>query len=289
LPKRSEAPARVGELATKVLKKIKRSYERKELVTGVASGLIDLDRITGGFHPGNLIVIAGRRESGKTSLALTVALNAATNAHQQQVPVLLFTLEISAEDAALRMLCSQADCDLEIARSGYLRKTDRESLPHAVAQLQQAAILIDDDVSLSAACIGAKCEHVSQESTTTLGLVVVDYLQLLRPSDERPCGGGDILTAGELLKGLAEELRVPVVLFSELSENEQTKTRPPLLWDLGESGLLGHADVVMLMRRTSQPEVVEIEIVKHPLVLPDKTAVAIESKYGLIRNFVENS
>lgn len=251
-------------------------------MTGVPSGVIEIDRITEGFHPGHLILIAGRRRTCKTSLALTISLNAATH-ERQPLPVVFFSLEMPAEEAIIRMLCSQADVALETARSGYLRRQDVDALKKAAARLGNTPILIDEDLSLSPETIHEKCESVRQEFGERLGLVVLDYFQLLRITGVEPCPNAS--ATGWFLKNLAEELRVPVILFFEISEDRRASERPPLLSDLGDSGILEYADVVALMNRASDDGVVHIQFVRHPIAVPSTAIVAFQPKTGLLRSY----
>ncbi|HEY2953632.1 MAG TPA: replicative DNA helicase [Candidatus Eisenbacteria bacterium] len=226
---------------------IQKLFERKVMVTGVDTGYDDINKLTAGFQNSDLIVIAGRPSSGKTSLALNIAENAAIRAH---VPVSVFSIEMSKEQLVQRLLCSQSEVALHKLRNGHLSNEDWPRLTTAAGLLTQAPIMIDDSSAPSVMEIRAKCRRLRAEGK--LGMVIIDYLQLIR-------GVGDVenrvqeisqITRG--LKALAKELNVPVVALSQLSRAVETrdKTGRPQLSDLRESGSIEQdSDVVMFVYR----------------------------------------
>ncbi len=249
---------------------LERLYERKELVTGVPTGFTDLDRLTAGLQPSDLVIIAARPSMGKTALALNLATYAATEA-DPPVGVAFFSLEMSKEQLALRMLCAEARVDSAKARAGFLGERDFPKLAQAAARLSDAPIYIDDNSDTSALVLKAKCRRLMRERNSRLGLIIVDYLQLMRAARPGESREKEIAVISRSLKALAKELRVPVIALSLL--NRQVETRPdrrPLLADLRESGAIEQdADVIafvyrdeMYHRDSKEPGVAEIIIAK---------------------------
>jgi replicative DNA helicase len=221
-------------------------FERKVLVTGVPSGYDDLDKYTAGFQSSDLIILAGRPSMGKTSMALNMAENAAIHA---RIPAAIFSLEMSKEQLVQRLLCSQGGVALHRVRNGSLTNEDWPRLTTAAGLLTQAPIMIDDSANLSLMEIRAKCRRLKSEGK--LGLVVIDYLQLIRPGTaENRVQEISQITRG--LKGLAKELNVPIMALSQLSRAVETRDKSgrPQLSDLRESGSIEQdADVVMFVYR----------------------------------------
>ena len=222
-------------------------FERKVHVTGVPSGYDDLDKLTAGFQASDLVIIAGRPSMGKTSFALNIAENAAI---RFKVPVAVFSLEMSKEQLVMRMLCSQSEVSMQKVRSGYLGHEDWPRLTAGAGLLTQAPISIDDSAALSVLEIRAKCRRLKSENK--LGLVVLDYLQLVRGVGNPENRVQEISQITRALKALAKELNVPVVALSQLSRAVETRGGGgrPQLSDLRESGSIEQdADVVMFVYR----------------------------------------
>jgi replicative DNA helicase len=258
------------ELTRESIKLLERLYERKELVTGVPTGFLDLDRLTAGLQPSDLIVIAARPSMGKTALALNIAAHAATEC-DPRLGVAIFSLEMSKEQLVLRMLCAEGRVDSSRARAGYLGERDFPKLAQAAARLSEAPIFIDDSSDTSPIVLKAKCRRLMRERNSNLGLIVVDYLQLMRSARPGESREKEIAEISRSLKALAKELKVPVVALSQL--NRQVETRPdrrPLLADLRESGAIEQdADLIafiyrdeMYHRDSKEPGVAEIIIAK---------------------------
>jgi replicative DNA helicase len=258
------------ELTRESIKLLERLYERKELVTGVPTGFLDLDRLTAGLQPSDLIVIAARPSMGKTALALNIAAHAATEC-DPRLGVALFSLEMAKEQLVLRMLCAEGRVDSSRARAGYLGERDFPKLAQAAARLSEAPIFIDDSSDTSPIVLKAKCRRLMRERNANLGLIIVDYLQLMRSARPGESREKEIAEISRSLKALAKELKVPVVALSQL--NRQVETRPdrrPLLADLRESGAIEQdADVIafiyrdeMYHRDSKEPGVAEIIIAK---------------------------
>ena len=236
----TDARVRTGFVALRDLLKpafehIQQLYERKVHVTGVPSGYDDLDSLTAGFQASDLVIIAGRPSMGKTSFALNVAENAAI---RYKVPVAIFSLEMSKEQLVLRMLCSQSEVGLHKVRKGFLGHEDWPRLTTGAGLLTQAPISIDDSASPSVLEIRAKCRRLKSENK--LGMVVIDYLQLIRGTGSPENRVQEISQITRALKALAKELDVPVVALSQLSRAVETRGGGgrPQLSDLRESGCL---------------------------------------------------
>ncbi|HET6514125.1 MAG TPA: replicative DNA helicase [Thermodesulfovibrionales bacterium] len=227
---------------------IEHLYDRKEAITGVPSGFTDLDELTTGFQPGDLIVIGGRPSMGKTALGLNIAQHVALEARE---PVAIFSLEMSKEQLALRMLCAEAMVDSNSVRKGFIKKEDWHKLTSAAGRLAEAPIFIDDSSGTTVLEMRAKARRLKIEHHGGLGLVVVDYLQLMRSRGGFERREQEISEISRSLKGLAKELRVPVIALSQLNRGvEQRHDKRPTLADLRESGAIEQdADVIIFLYR----------------------------------------
>jgi len=224
---------------------IEKLYDRKEHITGLATGFDDLDRMTSGFQPSDFIIIAGRPSMGKTAFALNIAKYAGVEGHKR---VLVLSLEMSKEQLVQRLLCSEAKVDSHKVRTGYLDPRDWTRLTNAAGRLAEAPVYIDDSPALSVLEARAKARRMKAEHG--LDLIVIDYLQLMRgrQSENRQ---QEISEISRSLKALAKELNVPVVALSQLSRAVETRERKePQLSDLRESGALEQdADVILFLYR----------------------------------------
>jgi replicative DNA helicase len=211
---------------------------------GLPSGLGDLDRITTGFQPSDLVILAARPSVGKSSLAHNIARNACIKA---DVPVMIFSLEMSKEQVAQRLLCSEAAIPSQKLRNGFLDEDEWRRLSSALGRLGEARIFIDDTPGVSVMEIRTKCRRLKAEFG--LGMIIVDYLQLMRSSHKAENRQQEISEISRSLKGLARELNVPVIALSQLSRAvEQRQKQIPQLSDLRESGAIEQdADVVMFL------------------------------------------
>jgi replicative DNA helicase len=223
--------------------------QSKELVTGMPTGFVDIDEKTSGLQKGDLIIVAARPAMGKTSLCLNIAQNAT---HRTGETVGIFSLEMSKEQLVLRLLCSDARIDSQRLRTGSLQEKDWARLAKAYADLSQAKIFIDDASSLTPLEMRAKCRRLKAEHG--LGLIVVDYLQLMSGGGRTENRQQEISGISRSLKGLAKELGCPVMALSQLSRAPEARTdRRPQLADLRESGALEQdADVVMFIYREEE-------------------------------------
>lgn len=238
---------RVGEIIVDSMKQIEQLYERHELVTGVPTGFKDLDKKTAGLQPSDLIIIAGRPSMGKTAFALNLAQYAALEA---DTGVAVFSLEMSKEQLVLRMLCSEARVDQSKVRSGFAQERDYPRLAIAAQRLSEVPIYIDDTPALSILELRAKARRLRRDRDARLGLIIVDYLQLMRgvETDSRE---QEISSISRSLKALAKELNVPVVALSQLNRQvEQRADKRPVMADLRESGAIEQdSDVIMFLYR----------------------------------------
>ncbi len=226
---------------------IEKLYEKKELITGVATGFEKLDEFTAGLQKSDLIVIAGRPSMGKTAFALNIAQYAAV---QERVPVAIFSLEMSKEQLSLRMLSSEARVDSQRLRKGFLGETDWPKLTTAAGSLSDALIFIDDTPAITALEMKAKARRLKAEHG--LGLIILDYLQLMKGSDYgRDNREQEISEISRSLKALAKELSIPVVALSQLNRKVEDRTnRRPQMADLRESGAIEQdADVIVFLYR----------------------------------------
>ena len=218
----------------------------RSLVTGVTTGFNQLDNLTSGLQNSDLIILAARPSMGKTALALNIARNAAVDAN---VPVAVFSLEMSKEQLSLRMLCSEARIDSSRLRGGFFSMEDWHRLTDAAGVLSESPIYIDDSPSLSAMEIRAKARRLKMDKN--IGLIIIDYLQLMQGRSSAERRDLEISEISRGLKALAKELELPVMALSQLNRMlEQRTDKRPRLSDLRESGALEQdADVVAFIYR----------------------------------------
>jgi replicative DNA helicase len=241
--------ANLKELLKDSIRYTEQLYERHELITGLPTGFRDFDQLTAGLQPSDLIIIAARPGIGKTSFALNIARNAGIRVREPRQAVAIFSLEMSKEQLALRMLCAEAEIDSSRLRRGYLDKNEWGRLVNAANELSDTPIFIDDSPSLTALDIRAKARRLQAEHG--LGLIIIDYLQLLRGRGRAENRQQEISEISRSLKALAKELKVPVVALSQLSRAvEQRGDRIPQLEDLRESGAIEQdADLIAFIYR----------------------------------------
>lgn len=221
-------------------------YARKELVTGVPTGFDKVDDLTSGLQNADLIIIAGRPSMGKTAFALNIAQYVST---QRAIPVCLFSLEMAKEQIAMRMLASLAKVDSQRIRKGFLGETDWPKLTTAAGSLSEAPLFIDDTAAISVLEMKAKARRLKAEHG--LGLVIIDYLQLMRSGNRKDSREQEISEISRSLKALAKELNVPVIALSQLNRQVEARTnRRPQMADLRESGAIEQdADVIAFIYR----------------------------------------
>ena len=227
-------------------KTIERLHERKDMVTGVPTGYTELDRLTSGLQTSDLVVVAGRPSMGKTAFALCIAAHAAV---QKKIPCAIFSLEMSKEQLAQRMLCMEGRVDSSKLRGGFLSEGDWPRLTHAAGNLSEAPIFVDDSPAINILEMRAKARRLQKEHG--LGLVIVDYLQLMRGLTMTDNREREISEISRSLKALAKELAIPVVAISQLNRMVENRKPPkPILADLRESGAIEQdADLILFLYR----------------------------------------
>lgn len=233
-------------LISSVFEQIEHRSENKDATTGLATPFDDLNYMTAGLQPSDLVIVAARPSMGKTSLALGMGQYAAI---RHNLPVAVFSLEMSKEQLCIRMICSEARVDAHRLRTGYLVDDDWRRVGDGCSRLSEAPIFIDDSPDTSALEMRAKCRRLKAEHG--LGMVIVDYLQLMRGHRRTENRTQEIGEIARALKSLARELKVPVVALSQLSRAvEQRPDKRPMLSDLRESGSIeAEADVVVFIYR----------------------------------------
>ena len=266
--KNSKGYSPIKDVLVESFTKLEELYNRKQHVTGVPSGFLDLDYRTAGLHGSELILIAARPAMGKTAFALNIATHAAVRAN---VPVAIFSLEMSKEQLVNRIMCSEAMVDSNKVRTGKLEENDWTKLAESIGPLSEAEIYIDDTPGISITEIRAKCRKLKLEKN--IGMVVVDYLQLVQGTGKRQGSREqEISEISRSLKILAKELDVPVIALSQLSRAaEQRPDHRPMLSDLRESGAIEQdADIVMFLYRdeyynkeSEKQGIAEVIIAKH--------------------------
>jgi len=257
------------DLLTENMELVEKLYEQGSTITGLPTGFTELDNITAGLQPSNLVIIAARPAMGKSALAVSIAQHVAVEKHE---PVVIFSLEMSKMELVQRLMCAEARVDSNRLRRGALQESDWPKLSHALGRLAEAPIFIDDAANLTIMEIRAKCRRLKAKQG--LGLVIIDYLQLMtappgRRSDNRV---NEVSEISRSLKILARELDLPVIAVSQLSRNVEHRTdKRPMLADLRESGSIEQdSDIVMFIYRdevynTDSPQkgIAEIQIAKH--------------------------
>ena len=233
-------------ILTEAIQNLEKMQSKKGSVVGVPSGIIDLDNVTAGFRKSDLIVIAGRPSMGKTALALSVARNAAL---ESKVPTAIFSLEMSSDQLAQRLLSSEARIDGQKARTGRLQTARWKDITIASGKLADAPLFIDDTPALSILDLRSRARRLKREEN--IELIIVDYLQLMQGPRRSENRQQEISSITQSLKALAKELDIPVIALSQLSRAVESRTdKRPVLSDLRESGAIEQdADVVIFLYR----------------------------------------
>ena len=238
------------ELLKQNIEKIDLLYQRDnaEDVTGVSTGFVDLDRISSGLQAGDLVIVAGRPSMGKTAFAVNIAEDVALSSKQ---PVAIFSMEMGAAQLVMRMISSVGRVDQSILKNGKLQDEHWDRLNEAVARLADAPIFIDETAGLTALEIRARSRRLARRFNGKLGLIVIDYLQLMAGSGRTDNRAAELGEISRSLKSLAKELQVPVIALSQLSRTVEHRTdKRPMMSDLRESGAIEQdADLIMFMFR----------------------------------------
>lgn len=280
---------RIGDIVKGSIKRVEELYASNESITGIPSGFVDLDEMTSGFQPSDLIIIAGRPAMGKTSLALSIAKYVAI---QTSKPVAIFSLEMSKEQISLRMLCSEAKVGNSKVRNGKLAESDFPRLIDAAAHLDQAPLYIDDTPAISTIELRAKARRLHKERG--LGMIVIDYLQLMKSSKRNAeRREQEISEISGSLKALAKELNIPVIALSQLNRSVESRTdKRPIMADLRESGAIEQdADIIGFVYRdevynpeTKDKGVAELIISKHRNGPVGTVRMSFQGDYTLFDN-----
>lgn len=246
----------IGEILKESFERIGQLFQQKQMITGVPSGFKDLDQLTSGFQPSDLIIIAARPSVGKTSFLLNIAEYASVH---EKMPSLLFSLEMSKEAIANRLLCAIARIDSQKMRTGFLSQKDFNDLRGAADQLYKSPIYIDDTPGMNVLEIRAKARRMKNQHD--IRIIFVDYLQLLRAVGRIDSRQQEISQISGALKDLAKELRIPVVVCSQLSRDiEKRKEKEPKLSDLRESGSIEQdGDVIGFLHKPDAEDDLSLE------------------------------
>lgn len=237
----------VKELVRENFERLEKIFSEGRRITGLATGYTDLDNQTAGLQPSELIVLAARPSMGKTALALNIAENVAL---RQREPVAIFSLEMSKESLLLRMLASEARVDAHKFRTGHMNREDWAKVTTGLANLGESPLWIDDSASSTVLEMGAKARRLKRDKG--LSLMIVDYLQLVVPSNtgRNTNRQEQVASISRAMKGLAKELKIPVLVLSQLTRAPERDERKPQLADLRESGAIEQdADVVLFINR----------------------------------------
>jgi replicative DNA helicase len=272
---------------------VEKLYERGSSITGLPTGFNDLDEITAGLQPANLVIVAARPAMGKSSLALSVAQNVAVG---EQTPCVIFSLEMSKMELVQRLMCAEARVDSNRLRRGALQDSDWPKLSHALGRLAEAPIFLDDTPNITIMEMRAKCRRLKAKHG--LGLIIVDYLQLMQPLKRNDNRVQEVADISRSLKILARELEVPVVAVSQLSRNLEHRTdKRPVLADLRDSGALEQdADLVMFIYRdevynfdSDAKGIAEIHVAKHRNGPTGKIELAFLEHYTKFANLARSA
>jgi replicative DNA helicase len=263
----SQGFAPIKDVLVDTFNRLEELYNNKGHVTGIPTRFVDLDYKMSGLHNSDLILVAARPAMGKTSFVLNIASNVAIYA---KVPVAVFSLEMSKDQLVNRMLCSEAMVDSQKMRTGKLEDEDWKKVARALGPLSEAPIYIDDTAGISIMEIRAKCRRLKLEKG--LGLVIIDYLQLMQGRGKNDSRQQEISEISRSLKILAKEINVPVITLSQLSRAVETRQdHRPILSDLRESGAIEQdADIVMFLYRddyynpeSEKKNIAEVIVAKH--------------------------
>jgi replicative DNA helicase len=247
--RKTSAFAELAEVIREVKEKTELNRDKKGGITGLRTGFSNLDQLTAGLQPEELIILAARPSMGKSAFAMNLAINVAKRNKDGQAGVAIFSLEMSNEQLAARMLSSESNIENNKIKTGHLTSREWQFLEGGMQSLARLKIMFDDSATVSVADIRAKCRKLSQENR--LDFVVIDYLQLIKGDDRSGNRQEEVAKISRSLKQMARELKVPILALSQLSrEVEKREDKRPLLADLRESGSIEQdADIVMFLYR----------------------------------------
>ena len=284
---------RIDNVVKDTIELVDKLYNKKELITGLPSGFTDLDMQTTGFQPGDLVVVGARPGMGKTSFCLNIATYVGI---EVKVPVALFSLEMSKELIVLRMICSEAEVDSKSVRSGYHTKEDYRKLVNAAGRLAEAPIFIDDSfntvLEMRAKARRLKAEH-------GLGLIIVDYLQLMRGEGSYIAREQVISDISRSFKALAKDLKVPIIVISQLNRSceQRGDNKRPIIADLRESGAIEQdADTILFLYRgdyykakDAEEGIAELDIAKQRNGPTGMIKLTFLDKFTKFKNYTDRS
>jgi replicative DNA helicase len=289
----SQGFVKVGDVVKESIKQVEKRYCNQDAITGVPSGFADLDALTSGFQPSDLIIIAGRPSMGKTALALSMARYVGV---EENKGVAVFSLEMSKDQIVTRLLCTEGRVSNSRVRSGKLGESDFPRLVDAASKVAQASVFIDDTPAISVLEMRAKARRLHRENP--LSLIIVDYLQLMRGASRRiERREQEISEISRSLKALAKELSVPVIALSQLNRAVETRNdKRPMMADLRESGAIEQdADIIGFVYRdevynpeTPDKGVAELIIGKHRNGAIGTIRLAFHAEFTAFENLAED-
>lgn len=291
---RGSGPINISGLLASAVDRIDMLYHSNSAMTGIPTSFHDLDELTSGLQKGDLIIVAGRPSMGKTAFAMNMAEHAAI---ETKKPVLVFSMEMPGDSLAMRMLSSLGRVDQHKVRTGKLAKEDWPRITSAVSMLSEAPMFIDDTPALSPSELRARARRLMREHKT-LGLIVIDYLQLMQVPGNRENRAMEISEISRSLKALAKELGVPILALSQLNRSlESRNDRRPVMSDLRESGAIEQdADLIMFIYRdevynenSPQKGTAEIIIAKHRNGPIGKITLTFLGQYTRFENFAQQA
>ncbi len=243
----NSGPQGIADVLSKTVERIEKLFESDSPITGISSGFSDVDKLTSGLQQSDLVIVAGRPSMGKTTFAMNIAEYVGMMNHK---PVLIFSMEMPAEQLAMRMLSSLGRIEMQRIRSGQLDDGDWPRLSSAIAMMSEKKIFIDDTGALSPGDVRARARRLVREQGD-LGLIVIDYLQLMKVPGNSEHRAAEISEISRSLKSLARELNIPIIALSQLNRSlEQRTDRRPMMSDLRESGALEQdADLIIFIYR----------------------------------------
>lgn len=264
----TDSARRVGESVEAAISMVNKLIINRGEIFGIATGFTELDNITMGLHGKEMIVVAGRPGTGKTSIALNIAESAIFN-KKKPVPTLIFSLEMGAEQLIMRMLCARANVNQQKLRSGNIANSQTQDIQRAGVELRDAPLWIDDSSDMNILEMRAKARRLKQQHG--IGLIVVDYLQLLKGLDSRAPREQQVAEMSRGMKAMAKELDVPVIVLAQLNRETEKENRDPRASDLRESGSIEQdADVILLLNWLKKGET-EAEVSKEGVQLTGDT------------------
>ena len=287
---RGGGPVPMKQLVTQAVEKIEALFNSTDPITGMATGFTDLDALTSGLQPADLVIIAGRPSMGKTVLGANIAENIAINLRK---PVLFFSLEMPGDSIAMRMISSLGRIEQHRVRAGKLKDDDWPRVASAVSMLSEAPMFIDDTPGLSPSEVRSRARRLAREQGQ-LGLVLIDYLQLMRLGTHSENRTAEISEISRSLKALAKELNAPVIALSQLNRSlEQRADRRPIMSDLRESGAIEQdADLIAFIYRdevyhpeTRDKNIAEIIIAKQRNGPIGKVRLTFRGQFTRFENF----